>query len=92
MSRTRSPYPAAFREQIVALLRAGCSIDDLAEEFEPCAANIHSWEQQAERDARRHADVLSRAAQSRRNYGVHGEKTASSGRSAICSHPAVITE
>lgn len=61
MPRTRSPYPAAFREQIVALHRAGRNIDDLAKEFEPCAATIHSWVKQAERDAGRRADVLSSA-------------------------------
>ena len=61
MPRTRNPYPAAFREQIVALHRAGRSIEDLAKEFEPCAATIHSWVKQAERDAGHRADVLSSA-------------------------------
>ena len=59
MPRTRTPYPADFREQIVALVRAGRSAEDLAEEFEPCAATIHSWVKQAERDAGRRADILS---------------------------------
>jgi transposase len=45
----------------VALHRAGRNIDDLAKEFEPCAATIHSWVKQAERDAGRRADVLSSA-------------------------------
>ena len=45
----------------MALHRAGRSIDDLAKEFEPCAATIHSWVKQAERDAGRRADVLSSA-------------------------------
>lgn len=61
MPRTGSPYPAAFREQIVALHLAGRSIDDLAKEFAPCAATIHSWVKQAERDAGRRAEVLSSA-------------------------------
>ena len=61
MPRTRSPYPAAFGERIVALHRAGRSIDDLAKEFEPCAATIHSWVKQSGRDAGRRADVPSSA-------------------------------
>jgi len=61
MPRTRSPYPAAFREQIVALHRAGRSIEELAKEFEPCVATIHTWVKQAERDAGRRTDVLSTA-------------------------------
>jgi transposase len=59
MPRTRTPYPADFREQIVALVRVGRSAEELAEEFEPCAATIHSWVKQAERDAGRRADILS---------------------------------
>ena len=58
MPRTRTPYPADFRDQIVALARAGRSAEELAEEFEPCAATIHSWVKQAERDAGRRADIL----------------------------------
>jgi transposase len=59
MPRTRTPYPAEFREQIVALHRAGRSIGDLAQEFEPCAATIHGWVKQADRDDGRRADILS---------------------------------
>ena len=40
MPRTRTPYPADFREQIVTLVHAGRSAEELAEEFEPCAATI----------------------------------------------------
>lgn len=59
MPRTRNPYPAAFRDQIVELHRAGRSAEELARDFEPCAATIHSWIRQAERDAGRPADILS---------------------------------
>ena len=45
----------------MALHRAGRSIEELAKEFEPCAATIHTWVKQAERDAGRRADVLSSA-------------------------------
>ncbi len=50
MPRTRNPYPAEFREQIIALAHAGRGIEDLAREFEPCAATIHGWVKQADRD------------------------------------------
>jgi len=56
MPRMRNPYPPEFREQIVALARAGRSVEDLAREFEPCAATIHGWLKQADRDAGRRAD------------------------------------
>jgi len=45
----------------VALHRAGRSIEELAKEFEPCVATIHTWVKQAERDAGRRTDVLSTA-------------------------------
>lgn len=47
MPRTRSPYPAEFRDQIVALVRAGRSPEDLAKEFEPCAHTIYGWVRRA---------------------------------------------
>ncbi len=50
MPRTRNPYPAEFREQIVALARTGRSVEDLAREFVPCSATIHGWIKQADRD------------------------------------------
>lgn len=58
MPRTRNPYPAEFREQIVALARTGRSVEELAREFEPCAATIHGWIRQADRDGGRRADGL----------------------------------
>ena len=58
MPRTRNPYPAEFRAQIVALAQAGGSVEELAREFEPCAATIHGWVKQAERDGGRRADGL----------------------------------
>ena len=47
MPRTRNPYPAEFRDQIVALARTGRSAESLAREFEPCVATIHAWINQA---------------------------------------------
>jgi len=43
MPRTRNPYPAEFRDQMIALARAGRSVESLAREFEPCAATIADW-------------------------------------------------
>jgi len=56
MPRTRSPYPGEFREQIVALARTGRCVKGLAREFEPCAATIHGWVKQADRDGGRRSD------------------------------------
>ena len=51
MPRTRTPYPADFRDQIIALHRAGRNVEELAREFEPCAATIAGWIKQARRAA-----------------------------------------
>jgi transposase len=56
MPRTRNPYPPEFREQMIALARTGRSVEDLAREFEPCAATIHGWIKQADRDGGRRSD------------------------------------
>ena len=41
MPRTRRPYPPEFREQLVALVRAGRTPEDLARlEFEPDGADL----------------------------------------------------
>ncbi len=58
MPRTRPPYPGAFREQMVELVRAGRSPEALAKEFEPTAVSIRSWVTQADRDTGRRLDGL----------------------------------
>lgn len=63
MPKTRSPYPSAFREQIIALARAGRSVDELVREFEPCVQTIQAWIDRADRDGERRADTLSSAEQ-----------------------------
>ena len=50
MPRTRAPYPPEFRRQMVELVRAGRSPEELAEEFEPSAQTIRNWLVQADRD------------------------------------------
>ena len=56
MQRRRKPYPAEFRAQMVELVRAGRTPEELAGEFEPTAASIYNWLAQAERDAGRRHD------------------------------------
>jgi transposase len=51
MPRSRPPYPAEFREQIVELAHAGRSIRELAREFEPSEQTIRNWIKQSELDA-----------------------------------------
>ena len=50
MPRTRPPYPPEFRRQIVELVRAGRSMREVAQEFEPSCATIREWVRQANRD------------------------------------------
>ncbi len=50
MSKTRAPYPPEFRQQMVELVRAGRSPEELAREFEPFAQAIRNWVSQADRD------------------------------------------
>ena len=50
MPKTRKPYPAEFRKQMVELVRAGRSPAELAREFEPTAQTIATWVAQADLD------------------------------------------
>ena len=58
MPNTRKPYPPEFREEMVALVRAGRTPEDLAHEFEPTAQSISNWVAQADRDTGRRTDGL----------------------------------
>lgn len=54
MPRTRPAYPPEFRRQMVDLVRAGRSPEDLAKEFEPSSHSIRHWVAVADRhDGRR---------------------------------------
>ena len=48
MAKTRPPYSPEFRRQMVELVRAGRSPEELAREFEPTAQSIKNWVGQAE--------------------------------------------
>lgn len=54
--RHRQPYPAEFRERLVELHRAGRSVRELADEFEPSEQTIRNWITQADRDSGRVVD------------------------------------
>ena len=54
MSQKRGrSYPAEFRSKLVELVSSGRSPEELAEEFDPCAATIQRWYVQSEVDAGR---------------------------------------
>jgi transposase len=42
MAKTRLPYAAEFRRQMVELVRAGRTPEELASEFEPTAQSIRN--------------------------------------------------
>ena len=58
MPRSRPPYPPEFREQMVELVRAGRSPEELSEEFEPTAQTIRNWVKQADLDQGVRSDGL----------------------------------
>ena len=58
MSRRRAPYAPEFREQMVELVRAGRTPEELGREFEPSAQAIRNWVAQADRDEGRRPDGL----------------------------------
>ena len=43
MAKTRPPYAPEFRRQIVELVRAGRTPEELAREFEPSSQAIRNW-------------------------------------------------
>ena len=59
----RQAYPNTFREQLVALVRAGRTPESLAKEFEPSAQTIRNWAKQADVDGGRRTDGVTSAEQ-----------------------------
>ena len=53
MPRSRRAYPPEFRRQMIELVRAGRTPEELSREFEPSAQAIRNWVQQAAVDAGR---------------------------------------
>jgi len=58
MAKIRTPYPAEFRRNLVDLVRAGRSPEDLARHFEPSAQSIRNSVRQADLDDGRRHDGL----------------------------------
>lgn len=50
MSRTRGPYAAEFRAEMVRLVRLGRTPGELSREFEPSEQSIRNWVNQADVD------------------------------------------
>ena len=50
MPKSKPPYPAEFRQQIIELARAGRTPAQLSREFGPTAQSIANWIAQAGRD------------------------------------------
>jgi transposase len=61
MPRPHPPYPPEFKRQLVELVRAGRSPEELAEEFEPSASSIRNWIRQADLDEGRRSDGMTTA-------------------------------
>ena len=49
MAKTHPPYAPEFRRQMVELVRAGRTPDELSREFEPSAQAIRNWVTAADR-------------------------------------------
>jgi transposase-like protein len=62
MAKARLPYTPEFRSQMVELVHAGRSPEELAREFEPTAQWIRHWVAQAEGERRQPQRQLDRAA------------------------------
>jgi transposase len=58
MPKSHPPYPEEFRQQILELIQAGRTPDELAAEFEPTAQTIRNWIKQAELDNGQRHDGL----------------------------------
>lgn len=56
MGKVRRPYPEEFKLQMVELVRAGRTPEELSREFEPTAQSIHTWVSQYERDTGERTD------------------------------------
>ena len=58
MPRTRPPYAPEFRRQMVELVRAGRTPEELSREFEPTSQTIHNGVKQADIDLGIRSDGL----------------------------------
>src|SRR5512142_771311 len=61
MLKSRPPYLAELRQQIIELVRAGRTPEELEKQFEPRAQTIRNWVSQADRDSGKRQDGLTSA-------------------------------
>ncbi len=61
MPKSHAPYPPEFRRQMVELVRAGRTPEELGKEFEPSGEAIRNWVRQADRDEGLREDGLTTA-------------------------------
>ena len=61
MPKSKPPYAPEFRNQMIEMVRAGRSPEELAKEFEPSSQTIRNWVTQADRDEGRRMDGLTTA-------------------------------
>jgi transposase len=61
MAKKHPPYAPEFRRQMIELVRAGRTPEELAKEFEPSAQAIRNWVAQADRDEGCREDGLTTA-------------------------------
>lgn len=59
--RKQRVYPPEFRQQLIELVRAGRTPEELSREFEPSGQTIRNWVVQADRDRGARADGLTSA-------------------------------
>ena len=48
MPKSKPPYPPELRRQLIELVRAGRTPEELGREFEPSAQTIRNWIEQAD--------------------------------------------
>jgi transposase len=58
MPKSRPPYSPEFRRQMIDLVRAGRSPEDLSREFEPTAQSIGAWVVAADKQEGRREDAV----------------------------------
>ena len=56
--RSNKAYPVQFRRQMVEMVRAGRTPEELSRDFEPTATAIRNWVAQADRDEGKRPDGL----------------------------------
>ena len=61
MTRYHPVYPPEFRRQMIDLVRAGRTPEELSREFEPSAASIAGWARRADAEDGTRPDVMTSA-------------------------------